>query len=163
MDNVAAMSVPLAKTTGSGIPRTQGGNMNEELEVLTIRQLEHDPDNPRPDADHDTTSTSSPSDTTGAPLSPSVYTKTTATDSRLPDSPDGSTLPTSNRAALPIPTMPRRTDFGEFYPDGGWGWAVCGAVFIVHFLAKGMYLAAGTFMLKVIDEFKIDSSYAGDR
>ena len=52
------------------------------------------------------------------------------------------------------PHLPRRTDFGEYFPDGGWGWTVCGAAFIVHFLCHGFHLAAGTLIVEVQRHFK---------
>ena len=59
------------------------------------------------------------------------------------------------------PVIPRRTDFGDYYPDGGWGWCVCGAAFIVHFVAHGIHLAFGSLMVEIIDVFNITQSEAG--
>lgn len=51
------------------------------------------------------------------------------------------------------PPIPRRADFGYYYPDGGWGWIVCGAAFTIHFLAHGLHLAFGVTLMEVINTF----------
>ncbi|ELT99135.1 hypothetical protein CAPTEDRAFT_30414, partial [Capitella teleta] len=40
----------------------------------------------------------------------------------------------------------RRTDFGEYHPDGGWGWVVCGASFLMNFLCHGLHLSGGVVL-----------------
>jgi len=30
-----------------------------------------------------------------------------------------------------------------FYPDGGWGWIICGVSFLVHILTTGLQLSYG--------------------
>lgn len=35
----------------------------------------------------------------------------------------------------------------HFYPEGGWGWIVCGAAFLAHLLTTGMQLAFGLLYL----------------
>ena len=94
-----------------------------------------------------------------------------ATDNSKASSKDGSRRSGSTRDSLLSPSKrvleqgegryPRRTDFGDHYPDGGWGWVVCGAMFVVHFLAHGLHLAAGTLITEVTSEFGIGESYAG--
>ncbi len=59
------------------------------------------------------------------------------------------------------PVLPCRADFGEYYPDGGWGWVVCGAAFLVHFLGHGLHLAAGTVGREMIEKFDISPDHAG--
>ena len=53
----------------------------------------------------------------------------------------------------PPPPIPRRTDFGDYYPDGGWGWVVAGAAFLVHFLSHGLHLAFGTMLTEILTRF----------
>ena len=71
-----------------------------------------------------------------------------------------STLSTRPRR-LQLPPLPRKTDFGEHYPDGGWGWVVCGAAFVVHFLCQGMLLACGTLYLQIRQTFETKESQTG--
>ena len=59
--------------------------------------------------------------------------------------------------------MPRRADFGDHYPDGGWGWVVCGAAFTVHFLAHGLHLAYGTVLTEIINRFTVSATEAGNQ
>ena len=59
------------------------------------------------------------------------------------------------------PPIPRRADFGEYYPDGGWGWIVCGAAFTVHFLAHGLHLAFGTTLVEMVDTFHLPPAHIG--
>jgi hypothetical protein len=55
----------------------------------------------------------------------------------------------------------RRTDFGEYYPDGGWGWVVCGASFLVHFLCHGLHLAGGTIAEQTRATFQVSPVQTG--
>ncbi|GFO28295.1 monocarboxylate transporter 8 [Plakobranchus ocellatus] len=48
-----------------------------------------------------------------------------------------------------------RVDFGNFYPDGGWGWLVLGAATLVHVLTGGLHLAYGSLYLPIQEKFKI--------
>ena len=54
---------------------------------------------------------------------------------------------------LEPPPMPRRADFGDHYPDGGWGWVVCGAAFVVNFLTYGTHLAFGSLLSDILANF----------
>ncbi|XP_066139576.1 monocarboxylate transporter 2-like isoform X1 [Euwallacea fornicatus] len=38
----------------------------------------------------------------------------------------------------------------HYYPEGGWGWLVCGAAFLAHLLTSGMQLAFGLLYLYTI-------------
>lgn len=35
----------------------------------------------------------------------------------------------------------------HYYPEGGWGWIVCGAGFLAHLLTSGLQLAFGLLYL----------------
>ena len=83
-------------------------------------------------------------------------------DSKASVSHRDSLLSPSTRALHQSQTpRPKRSDFGDYYPDGGWGWVVCGAMFIVQFLAHGIHLAAGTLTMDIRAQFKTSESYAG--
>ena len=63
---------------------------------------------------------------------------------------------------LPDPKPVTRIDFGDHYPDGGWGWVVLGAATIVYILCHGFQFAFGTLFLKVIaPPFNTNESNAG--
>lgn len=47
-------------------------------------------------------------------------------------------LPALRRQDLDMSAMRQ-----HFYPEGGWGWIVCGAAFLAHLLTTGMQLAFG--------------------
>ncbi|RUS75690.1 hypothetical protein EGW08_016556 [Elysia chlorotica] len=47
-----------------------------------------------------------------------------------------------------------RVDFGNFYPDGGWGWVVLAAATLVHFLTGGIHLAYGSLFLHIQENFE---------
>lgn len=38
----------------------------------------------------------------------------------------------------------------HFYPDGGWGWIVCGVAFLAHVLTTGFQLSYGLLLLYAI-------------
>jgi hypothetical protein len=38
----------------------------------------------------------------------------------------------------------------HFYPDGGWGWIVCGVAFLAHVLTTGFQLSYGLLQLYVM-------------
>lgn len=40
--------------------------------------------------------------------------------------------------------------FQHFYPDGGWGWIVCGVAFLAHVLTTGFQLSYGFLLLYTI-------------
>jgi len=46
-------------------------------------------------------------------------------------------------------------------PDGGWGWVVVFASFMIHILADGITYSFGIFMVELIDVFKADRGTAG--
>ena len=53
---------------------------------------------------------------------------------------------------IPDPKPVTRIDFGDHYPDGGWGWAVLIAATIVYILAHGFHFAFGTLYLEILDK-----------
>ncbi len=57
--------------------------------------------------------------------------------------------------------MPRRADFGDHYPDGSWGWVICGAAFTVHFLTHGLHLAYGTIFTEITAVFHVQTYKIG--
>lgn len=63
---------------------------------------------------------------------------------------------------LEPPPMPRRADFGDHYPDGGWGWVVCGAAFSVNFLCHGLLLAFGSLYMEVVTRFGAQEDQVGE-
>lgn len=48
-----------------------------------------------------------------------------------------------------------RIDFGDHYPDGGWGWTVVGAATLVYILSNGIHFAFGTLLLNLTDGSKL--------
>lgn len=38
-------------------------------------------------------------------------------------------------------------------PDGGWGWVVCIAAFVVNFIADGTMFSFGILLLELLDDF----------
>ncbi|XP_037079324.1 monocarboxylate transporter 14-like [Pollicipes pollicipes] len=38
----------------------------------------------------------------------------------------------------------------HYYPEGGWGWVVCGCAFLVHLLLTGLQLSYGVLLLLVL-------------
>ena len=67
----------------------------------------------------------------------------------------------AGRQREPPPPIPKRADFGDHYPDGGWGWVVCGAAFTVHFLAHGLLLAFGTTLMEIVSTFHTSPTQTG--
>ena len=55
----------------------------------------------------------------------------------------------------------QQISFGEFHPDGGWGWIVCAAAFIVNFLCHGYHLSFGLVYMEIIDTYKVDRMQLG--
>ena len=45
----------------------------------------------------------------------------------------------------------------HYYPEGGWGWLVLGAAFLVHILTHGLHQAGGTFLDCVGERFPVAS------
>lgn len=41
----------------------------------------------------------------------------------------------------------------HYYPEGGWGWLVLIAAFLVHALSHGLHTAGGTFLTCVAEKF----------
>ncbi|XP_074662838.1 monocarboxylate transporter 12-B-like [Tubulanus polymorphus] len=74
---------------------------------------------------------------------------------------ESNTVPITIRITRPTPkTGRRRTNnqcsspptlihFGDHYPEGGWGWVVCAAAFIVHLLCQGLQLSYSTLSLEL--------------
>ncbi|XP_062608852.1 monocarboxylate transporter 12-like isoform X1 [Saccostrea cucullata] len=48
-----------------------------------------------------------------------------------------------------------RIDFGEHFPDGGWGWVITVAATVVYVLCSGIHYAFGIFYLSIQKEKKI--------
>lgn len=51
-----------------------------------------------------------------------------------------------------------RVDFGNFYPDGGWGWVVLAASTLVYFFTGGLHLAYGSLFLHIQENFGISGT-----
>ncbi|KAK6168903.1 hypothetical protein SNE40_020063 [Patella caerulea] len=49
-----------------------------------------------------------------------------------------------------------RIDFGEYYPDGGWGWVVVIAATLVHILCNGFHFSYGSLYLEIRHTYKTD-------
>ena len=75
---------------------------------------------------------------------------------------DSVVSPGSRQRRYEVPALPRRADFGDYYPDGGWGWVVCGASFVVHFLSHGLHLASGTLYMEIKNRFKTQPTDTGE-
>merc|ERR1719350_453794 len=45
-------------------------------------------------------------------------------------------------------------------PDGGWGWVVVFASFMIHIIADGITYSFGIFVVALIDKFNADRGYA---
>lgn len=41
--------------------------------------------------------------------------------------------------------------FQYFYPDGGWGWIICGVSFLVHVLTTGLQLSYGLLLFYAVE------------
>ncbi|XP_060522678.1 monocarboxylate transporter 2-like [Cylas formicarius] len=66
-----------------------------------------------------------------------------------------------------IPALRRRdvdtaTIKQHYYPEGGWGWLVCGAAFLAHLLTSGLQLAFGLLYLYTM-KFLIKSKHEAER
>ncbi|XP_037961004.1 uncharacterized protein LOC119690083 [Teleopsis dalmanni] len=63
-----------------------------------------------------------------------------------------------------VPAL-RRTDVDisgirqYFYPDGGWGWIVCGVSFLIHILSSGFQLSYGLLMFYAADHLSKPRSF----
>jgi hypothetical protein len=52
-----------------------------------------------------------------------------------------------NVPALSRKDMDTSTIRQHYYPEGGWGWIVCGVGFLVHLLTSGLQLSFGLLYL----------------
>lgn len=41
----------------------------------------------------------------------------------------------------------------HYYPEGGWGWVICGCAFTINMLTYGLLLSYGIFSREVVKEF----------
>ena len=57
-----------------------------------------------------------------------------------------------------------RIDFGEHFPEGGWGWIVTAAATLVYILCNGFHYAFGTLYLCIVDskDITVDDIHAGN-
>ena len=51
-----------------------------------------------------------------------------------------------------------RIDFGDHFPDGGWGWIVTGAATLVFILCNGFHFAFGTLYLCILDKTDLNTN-----
>ncbi|XP_028041504.1 monocarboxylate transporter 4-like isoform X2 [Bombyx mandarina] len=49
----------------------------------------------------------------------------------------------------------------HFYPEGGWGWIVCGAAFLAHLLSTGLQLAYGALHVYALKHLGPTADHAG--
>lgn len=47
-----------------------------------------------------------------------------------------------------------RIDFGDHYPEGGWGWTIVVAATVVYIICHGIHFSAGTLLVNMRGEFK---------
>lgn len=48
----------------------------------------------------------------------------------------------------------------HFYPDGGWGWIVCGVAFLAHVLTTGFQLSYGLLFIYVVQHLRSEETDA---
>ncbi|KAL3883690.1 hypothetical protein ACJMK2_029928 [Sinanodonta woodiana] len=48
-----------------------------------------------------------------------------------------------------------RIDFGDHYPDGGWGWVIISSAMVVYILCNGFHFAFGTLLLLITEREKL--------
>ena len=72
-------------------------------------------------------------------------------------------LNTSNNGNPPVSSERKNTVssyqkriFQEVAPDGGWGWVICLATFLCHFVVGGTYYSYGIMLPHLIDQFNSD-------
>ena len=56
----------------------------------------------------------------------------------------------------------KRTDFGDYYPDGGWGWVVCAGASVVNMVLYGIHLSGGSLQMAMERQFPGDNHYRGN-
>ncbi|CAG2205407.1 unnamed protein product [Mytilus edulis] len=50
------------------------------------------------------------------------------------------------------PKVTTRIDFGDYFPEGGWGWVVTGACTLVYILCNGFHFAFGTLYICILED-----------
>ena len=49
-----------------------------------------------------------------------------------------------------------KKSYTEVAPDGGWGWVICAATFMCHFVVGGTYYSYGIMLPHLIKQFNSD-------
>jgi len=75
------------------------------------------------------------------------------------DIPAKASPPREKAPPLPLDEKPLATDMMS-PPDGGWGWVVVFASFMIHIIADGITYSFGVFLVELIDKFDADRGAA---
>lgn len=63
--------------------------------------------------------------------------------------------------SLPLPApLPKRSEFGRYYPDGGFGWAVLSVACLSHFVF-GLHFGFSTLTEQIKSKFNVEESLTG--